>query len=69
MFKSNLLPYAYDVFSAHFNVLAVEYRGSVTDRTYYVSDYMLMREHTRYPGNKGRPSEKGTQHSGFTVVY
>ncbi|KAF8168769.1 Alpha/Beta hydrolase protein [Pholiota molesta] len=39
MFKSNLLPYAYDVFSAHFNVLAVEYRG--------------------YPGNKGRPSEKG----------
>ncbi|KAF8166178.1 alpha/beta-hydrolase [Pholiota molesta] len=39
MFKSNLLPYAYDAFSAHFNVLAVEYRG--------------------YPGNKGRPSEKG----------
>jgi hypothetical protein len=38
MFKSNLLPYAYDVFSAHFNVLAVEYRGSVTDRTYYVWD-------------------------------
>jgi hypothetical protein len=71
MSKSSLLLYALDAFRAHFNVLAVEHRGSVIDHRSYISDSIFMRDLTRYFGNKGRPSETGNvpHAKEFTLVY